>query len=66
MHISYKKGLVYTLLRRAFVLCCDWNKFHTEVCFLRNTLRKDLFPGHFMDRCIIVKDVVITVPKKIS
>ena len=72
MPISYKKGLIYTLLHRAFVLCCDWNKFHSEVCFLKNTLRKNLFPGHFMDRCImifldkifIVKDVVVTVPKK--
>ena len=44
----------------------------TQVCFLKNTFRKNLFPGHFMDRCImifldkifIVKEVVITVPKK--
>ena len=72
MPIPYKKGLIYTLLYRTFVLCCDWNKFHSEVCFLKNTLRKNLFPGHFMDRCImifldkifIVNDVVITVPKK--
>ena len=74
MPISYKKGLIYTLLHRAFVLCCDWNKFHSKVCFLKNTLRKNLFPEHFMDRCImtflhkifIVKEVVITVPKKKS
>ena len=26
---SYKKGLIYTLLHRAFVLCCDWSKFHS-------------------------------------
>ena len=74
MPISNKKGLIYTLLRLAFVLCCDWNKFHAKVCFLKNTLRKHLFPGHFMDRCImsfldkifIVKDVAVTVPKKRS
>ena len=72
MPISYKKGLIYTLLHRAFVLCCDWNKFHSEVCFLKNTLRKNLFPGNFMDRCImffldktfIVKDVVVSAKKK--
>ena len=72
MPISYKKGLIYTILHRAFVLCCDWNKFHSEVCFLKNILQKNLFPGHSMDRCImifldrifIVKDAVITVPKK--
>ena len=70
--VSYKKGLIYTLLHRAFVLCCDWNKFHSEVCFLKSTLRKNLFPGHFMDRCImifldkifIVKEVITTVPRK--
>ena len=47
MPISYKKGLIYTLLHRAFVLCCDWNKFHSEVCFLKNTLRENLFPNLF-------------------
>ena len=69
---SYKKGLIYTLLHRAFVLCCDWNKFHTEVCFLKKTFRKNSFPEFFIDRCVkafldkifIVKKVVTTVPKK--
>ena len=44
---SYKKGLIYTLFRRAYVLCCDWDKFHSEVCFLKNTLRKKIISGIF-------------------
>ena len=69
---SYKKGLIFTLLHRAFVLCCDWNKFHLEVCFLKEIFRKNLFPENFTDCCIktfldkifITKDLVTTVPKK--
>ena len=69
---SYKKGLIFTLLHRAFVICCSWENFHTEVCFLKNTFRKNLFPEFFIDSCIkifldkifIVKSVITTVPKK--
>ena len=69
---SYKKGLIYTLLHRAFVLCCSWDKFHTEVCFLKEIFRKNQFPEFFIDRCIksfldkifIAKKIVSTVPKK--
>ena len=69
---TYKKGLIFTLLHRAFTLCCDWNKFHLEVEYLRRILRKNIFPEQFIDRCIkifldkifIKKDVVATVSKK--
>ena len=69
---SYKKGLIFTLLHRAFVLCCDWNKFHAEVTFLKDIFRKNAFPGFFTDRCVkvfldkifVARKVVSTVPKK--
>ena len=69
---NYKKGLIYTLLHRAFVLCSDWNKFHAEVCFLKETFKKNIFPEHFTDKCIkifldkvfIAKEIVSVVPKK--
>ena len=69
---SYKKGLIFTLLHRASVLCCDWNKFHAEVTFLKDIFRKNAFPGFFTDRCIkvfldkifVARKVVLTVPKK--
>ena len=69
---SYKKGLIYTLLHRAFILCCSWNKFHEEVLFLKKTFRKNSFPEFFIDRCVkafldkifIAKEAATTVPKK--
>ena len=69
---SYKKGLTYTLLHRAFVLCCSWDKFDSEVCFLKEIFLKNLFPEYFIDRCVkifldkifIVKNIVTTVPRK--
>ena len=69
---SYKKGLIFTLLHRAFVLCCDWNKFHAEVTFLKDIFRKNAFPGFFTDRCVkvfldkifVARKVVLIVPKK--
>ena len=32
---SYNKGLMYTLLHRAFTLCCGWTRLHSEVTFLK-------------------------------
>ena len=69
---SYKKGLIYTLLHRAFVLCCSWKTFHMEVSFLKDIFRKNLFPAYFTDRCVkifldkifTVKKVVLIAPKK--
>ena len=49
---NYKKGLIYTLLFRIFTLCIDWHKFDDEVIFLRDTLRKNLYPCYFIDKCI--------------
>ena len=69
---SYKKGLVYTLLHKAFTLCSIWDKFHEEVSYLRNTFIKNCYPGFFIDKCtkvfldkiFIAKKVVLTVPQK--
>ena len=69
---SYKKGLIFTLLHRAFVLCCNWNKFHAEVKILKEIFRKNKFPDSFMDRCLgifldkifVNKKVESTVPRK--
>ena len=40
---SYKKGLVYTLLHRAFVLCSIWDKCHEEVVFLKEYFSQKFF-----------------------
>ena len=70
---SYKKGLIFTLLHRAFVISYDWNKFHQEVGTLKNIFQKNLYPPSFTDRCIKIfldkihttkKSLITTVPKK--
>ena len=37
-----------------FTLTVNWQKFDDEVVFLRDIFRKNLFPGHFIDKCIKV------------
>ena len=72
MPSSYKKGLIYTLLHRAFTLCSSWDAFHEEVTYLRQTFLKNAYPGYFIDKCtklfldkiFITKRVIFTVPKK--
>ena len=72
MPSSYKAGLIYTLLHRAFTLCSTWEKFHEEVCTLRQTFLKNAYPGFFIDKCtkifldkiFVTKKVFLTVPQK--
>ena len=69
---SYKKGLVYTLLHRAFVLCSSWDQFHEEVVYLKDIFLKNCFPSYFVDKCIkifldkifVAKTAYFTVPQK--
>ena len=69
---SYKAGLMYTLLYRAFTLCSTWERFHEEVCTLRQIFLKNAYPGFFIDKCIkcfldkifLTKKVFFTVPQK--
>ena len=68
---SYKAGLLYTLLHRAFILCSTWESFHEEVCTLRHTFLKNAYPGFFIDKAIkfflekifVAKQVFLTVPQ---
>merc|ERR1739841_460770 len=46
---TYKKGLIYTLLHRAHVLCGSWNR---EVTFLKDIFIKNSYPSHFVDKCV--------------
>jgi hypothetical protein len=69
---TYKKGLIYTLLHRAHVLCGSWNNWHKEVTFLKDIFIKNSYPSYFVDKCVktfldkvfIPKKVIFTVPKK--
>ena len=49
---KYKKGLLFSILFRIFTFTVDWNKFHTEVEFLKGIFRKNSYPDHFIDKCI--------------
>ena len=49
---KYKKELIFSLLFRVFKFTVDWNKFHIEVEFLRNSFCKNSYPMHFIDKCI--------------
>ena len=69
---KYKEDLIKTLLHRAFTLCFDWSRFHSEVSLLKDIFRKNMFPTYFTDKCIkkfldklfIAKKETMDVPKK--
>ena len=42
--LKYKKGLIHTLLFRAFNICADYNTFHNEVQYLKLIWQKNYFP----------------------
>lgn len=70
--ISYKYGLVLTLIFRCFSICSDMSRFHNELCELKNILRKNGYPLYFLDKCVkrfldkiyIPRVPIITVPRK--
>ena len=49
---KYKRGLVNSLLHRAWRICSSFELFHQEVLFLKDTLQKNGYPHTFLDRCI--------------
>ena len=68
----YKKGLISTLLYRAFMINSSMITLHSEVEKLKVIFRKNGYPSSFIDRCIFrffnkiyeKKTPVHTVPKK--
>ena len=72
VHFSYKRSLVQTLLHRCYSLCSNVELFHHEVSLLRNILKNNGYPKHFVEFCIKIfndkinstKSIVYTVPKK--
>ena len=49
---DYKRGLISTLLHRAYTLCSDYGKLHEEINKLKMIWQKNNFPLSFIDRCI--------------
>ena len=70
--VTYKIGLIKSLLFRCFSLCFDFIKFHHEIDKLKSILYKNSCPRDLIDKCIkefldrilTPKPVVSTVPKK--
>ena len=50
--VEYKKGLIATLLYRAFTICSNYRKLHDEITRPKVIWQKNNFPLHFVDRCV--------------
>ena len=69
---EYKGGLIFTLLFRTFSIVSDFSGFHSEVCHLKEVLKKNAFPIKLIGSCIknvlnkrpTEKPVTLTVEKK--
>ena len=68
----YKKGLISTLLYRAYMINSSYHSLHVEIEELRKIFRRNAYPNSFFDKCVLrffnkVYDKslpVHTVPKK--
>ena len=49
---DYKRGLISTLLYRAYTLCSDYNGIHEEISKLKMIWQKNNFPLSFIDRWV--------------
>ena len=50
--LSYKMGLVKTLLHQAFIISSNWSMFHLELSKTKESLEKNLYPSNFIDQQI--------------
>ena len=65
MPVTYKFGLVHTLLYRSFFICSSYEKFHEEIVLLKEVSKKNEYPQFFIDKCIIKYLNKLFVPKRI-
>ena len=50
--MDYKKGLIHSLLFRAYKICADYVTLHTEIGFLKSIWQRNFFPLFFIDKRI--------------
>ena len=50
--MTYKIGLLETMLFRCFSICSSYGKFHEEIVKLKETFKRNSYPEEFIDRCI--------------
>ena len=68
----YKKGLISTLLFRAYMINSSYHSLHKEVEELKKIFKRNAYPVSFIDKCVFrffnkihqKKVIVSTVPKK--
>ena len=48
---KYKHGLIFTLLFRIFSIVSDVSKFHEEITYLKDVLKKNSFHTNLVDTC---------------
>ena len=53
MPVTYKRGLISTLLYRAFMISSSFESLHSEVEKLKQIFGKNGYPSKFIDRCIL-------------
>ena len=66
--INYKKGLIHTLLYRAYNICSDFQSLHLEIMFLKTVWQKNRFPLFFIDSCVkkFFNEIFIKRQKNVS
>ena len=50
--ISYKHGLVNTLMFQCYKICSSYEKFHNEIVYLQEIFKCNRYPNDFVDICI--------------
>ena len=50
--LSYKTGLIWSLLYRAFSLCSTFELFHQEILKLKDIFKRNGYPISFIDKCV--------------
>ena len=69
---EYKVGLIFNLLFRTFSIVLDFSEFYSEVCHLKEILKKNAFPiklidsyiKSFLNKRLTEKPVTLTAEKK--
>ena len=66
--LSYKTGLIWSLLYRAFSLCSSFELLHQEILKLKDIFKRNGYPISFIDKCVkrffIEKKTFLTASKK--
>ena len=50
--LQWKRGLINTLINRAYIVCSSWSNFHNEMNKLINIFKQNGYPTFFIYRSI--------------